>query len=315
MKLVSLVNKIGFISITGMFRLIYRILFALGILSLIVSCQKNEDYGDVPVFELTTDSGFINGYGTFSPGELMNFKVQAVQGGQKLTNFFIEVRTFEGDIFRQYDTSMYCSEFHWEGSFYKSSSLAEQWMFVIQDRRSRRTGDILNIYADTVSSYKPLMEFEAIELGAQNNPNYGGFYSLEKQMTYFVEDAKTNQEFIDLVFYHGEDEMTMSCPNANIEDGIFPADLAPNTWDIRNTTRYIKTSLTNEDFDSAQNDSILIANYIETDAKRKAKNLIEGDIVVFKNQQGLLGMFRINSIEISNDGKLDIDLKVQTIEE
>ncbi len=298
---------------TVMSNLAYRYLIFLILFISIYSCHKNDDFGPSPSFEIMTDTIFNNGSATISPGELMNFEFFAEQGGQKLTNFFIEVEPIDGDIYRLYDTALYCSEFIWEGSFYKSSELAERWMFTIQDRQGRRVGDMLYIYADTNSAYNPLQIISDIDLGAQNNTDYGSFFSLQNQQSYFTEQAKEGQEFIDMVFYLGEDEMTLACPAANIESGIFPSEYAPDTWEIRNTTRYIKTSLTNEEFDAAQNDSILIANYIDADGKRKAKNLQSGNVVVFKDQQGLLGMFRVNYIDNIDDGTLNMDIKIQQL--
>lgn len=297
--------------LTDMFKEAYRYLIFLLVIVTIVSCNKEENAGQKPSIELIADSGFISESSSASPGELMNFKVVAKEGSEKLTNFFIEVITIDGDITRYFDTAIYCSEFHWEGSFYKSAVLHEEWIFAIQDRQSNRAGSFIFINADTNAAYGPIESISNINLGAQNNPEKGGFFSLMEQQIYFALAAKENQEKIDMVFYLGEDEMTMACPDANIESGIFPSELTPSTWDVRNTTRYIKTSLTSSDFDAAQNDSILIANYVDASAKRKAKNLVTGDIVVFKNHQNILGMFRVNSISGTDEGDINIDIKIQ----
>lgn len=282
----------------------------------IISCQKNDDYGALPEFELSTDSTFVNGYGTVSPGKLMHFKFHAQQGGQKLTNFFIESRNYQGEISRVFDTAFYSSDFKWEGSFYKSAVLAESWLFVVQDRESRRVGDAIQIYADTANSaYHPLITLPGVKLGAQNNAETGCFYSFESNQGYFLEEAFQQQQIMDLSFYYGEDELTIASPGANIEAGIFQEAIAPANWDIRNTTRFIKTSLTTEQFNTIANDSTMIALYLDADGKRKAKNLKTDDIYVFKTQQSILGLFRVVEIAGTTEAIVNLDIKLQEVDE
>jgi len=291
----------------------YRLLLIILVFSIILSCSNDEESGQSPTFEFIADSGYINGSTSVSPGELMKFKVHANQGSDKLTNFFIEVRNINDDITRYFDTALYCSEFNWEGSFYKSAALDEQWMFVIRDRQGLGAGDNFYIYTDTNTAYNPVEIISNIYLGAQDNMDQGGFFSFENQIAYFAPEAKENQNIIDLVsYFYGEDEIVIASPGANIEDGVFPENVSPMNWEIRNTTRFIKTGLTQSDFNNAQNDSILIANYVDAEGKRKAKNLAAGDIYVFKSQLNRLGMFKVNSVSGTDTGLIDFDLKIQS---
>jgi len=301
--------------ITDMLNRTYR-LSIIFILSLIIfSCNKNNDSSLSPTVLLVADPGFISNSTIASPGELLMFKVELQEGSEKLTNFYIEVTNANQMAIRYFDTAMYASNILWTGSFYKSPEPSESWNFIVKDRWGGSNSSTIEITADTNSVYGPIDTFENIALGAQLNLNTGGFYSLSTQLVYFANAAKNNQELIDLVYYYySEDENTIASPGANIEDGVFPEDLTPVNWEIRNTTRYIQTSLTQEDFENAANDSILIANYIDAEGKRKAKNLIVGYIYVFKNQQSRLGMFYVNSVDGTDEGLIDIDLKIQSEE-
>ena len=130
---------------------------------------------------------------------------------------------------------------------------------------------------------------------------------------FYHQEAATDtmiQSAVDLIYFYSEVDLnTIASAGANIEDGIFPVN--PTTWSITNTTRYFKTSLTADDFDAAVNDSIILANYEEGDAKRKAKKLAVDDIYTFRTQSGKLGIFQVNEVNGTTEGSLNIDLKVQ----
>jgi hypothetical protein len=56
----------------------------------------------------------------------------------------------------------------------------------------------------------------------------------------------------------------------------------------------------------------MMANYIDADGKRKAKVLESGDVVVFKNHENRLGLFRVNTATGTAEGFIEIDIKIQT---
>ena len=114
-----------------------------------------------------------------------------------------------------------------------------------------------------------------------------------------------------MIYYYGEDDQTIASPGANIEDGIFQEEYIPNNWLYRNTTRFIKTSMIDEEFNLIQNDSILLVSYVEGEGKRKAKNLETGDIYSFKTQGAKYGIFLVTEILGLESGTVKIDIKIQ----
>ncbi len=311
--MIEMISKtLGFFVHRDMKMNAYRKIFLAGILLILFACSKN-DYitENRPYFEIVKEPGYISSDTSVSPGTLMRFKVRAIESDYPLTNFFIEVETFDHQHYRLFDTAFYLPEFVWEGSFYKSAEVQQRMLFVIRDRQGNSNADVFTIYTDSSSSFNPIELMENIQLGAQNNMLVGGFFSLTSQNVYFLKEASTQQQAVDLVCYYGEDALTIASPGANIEPGIFPENLSPVNWSTRNTTRYIKTGLSDVNFEQAENDSIMIAHYVDADGKRKAKNLQEGDIYVFKNQQNRLGLFRVKQASGMNEGQVEIDIKVQ----
>jgi hypothetical protein len=296
-----------------MFFKTYRLAIAALSLLVLISCAK-EDPSVQPVIELVPGPGYIAENATVIPGTLMSFQVSMSVGSEMITNFFIEVNSAEEGTKRLFDTAMYARQLTWTGSFHKSAEPSETWTFVVRDRQGGSSLAELTLLADTGSVYGPVIHLDHILLGAQNNNQSGSFYSFADQAVYFIQEAENRQGVIDVVAYFGEDALTIASPGANIEDEIFPDLVSPVNWEVRNTTRYIKTSLTNADFDGVMSDSLMIALYVDTEGKRKAKNLSADDIYVFKNQENRLGLFRVNSASGTMEGLIDVDVKIQPVD-
>ena len=68
--------------------------------------------------------------------------------------------------------------------------------------------------------------------------------------------------------------------------------------------------MTAEYFEDIFHDGMIIQHFSEEAAKRKAKNLVSGDVYIFKTESGLLGAFLVNNQEGTHDGELDISIKI-----
>jgi len=189
----------------------------------------------------------------------------------------------------------------------------EDWKFIVRDREGNAATTSILIGLDTSTQYTSLIKYAPIDFGAQDNQQYGGCYNIADSSMFFHQEVAADtalQSGIDMLcFYNEIDKNTIASAGANIEDGIFPTN--PGNWTFVNTTRYFKTSLSAEDFNSAINDSIIIANYVEGDAKRKAKKLMPDDIYTFRTQSGKLGIFMVNGVNGTNAGSINISLKTQ----
>lgn len=275
----------------------------------LISCTEKDEGGNGPVIQLNHGNNLISSDTMIAPGHLMQFEVSGSKGNYNITNFVIVVNGDSSQVY--YDTGMNIEFFNWTGTFAKSFTDNEVWEFIVRDRYSR--SDIISILIqnDTSSGPGPIYTYTDILLGAQSNQSVGGCYSLSDQIVYFIDDAANNQETIDMIYYFGEDNQTIGSPGANIEDGIFPDEYNPGDWDYQNTTRYIKTNLSPEEFNLIQNDSMLLVSYVEGEGKRKAKELVADDVYSFKNQGTKYGMFLVSEVLATDAGSIKIDIKIQ----
>ncbi len=156
------------------------------------------------------------------------------------------------------------------------------------------------------------MYYDNIRLGAQNSVLVPSFLSLSDSHSYDLEGAFQHQEDIDLLYYFSDDDKAcIASPGASIQSGIYSGDAAIENWTTKNTTRFIKTDMTPEQFENIFHDGLIIPIYIDEDAKRKAKNLTVGDVYVFKTESDLYGAFVVNSIEGTHDGVIELGIKIQ----
>ncbi len=291
-----------------------KILFLLSIIVLAVienACKKNTEEGYKPSIILITEQGFIASDTTIKAGEDMSFKILANKGSNNISEFYIEVISDHPEIY--FDTGVNSPHLEWSGTFKKTFADNEQWNFVVRGRYGASETTSINIRLDTNGSFGQVISYPHITIGAQNNTNIPGLYSLQDSSLYTLDQANINEEIqkkIELVYYfQSVDLNVISSPGANIESEVF--NDAIKNWTNRNTTRFMPTTLSVDQFNTITNDSIIIANYIEADGKRKAKQLQADDIYSFKTYNDKLGVFFVKNVSGSNQGSIEIELKIQ----
>ncbi len=62
------------------------------------------------------------------------------------------------------------------------------------------------------------------------------------------------------------------------------------------------------------NDSLLIAEFLESEAKRKAKYLGKDSVFAFRTNDSRLGIFYVNDVNGNESGTVNVSIKVQDIQ-
>ncbi len=287
---------------------------AIGLLSIsfaFFGCKKENTNFPPPTIDLVSGSGFVSSDTILNIGEAFKIGVIANNPEVNLTNFIIRV---EGDMTETYlDSGMNTPILNFERTIIKGISESEKWTFIIRDRDGKSSEKSLVITKDTLSSYGNIQYFPNIELGAQDNLA-GSFYSLSEDSVFNLASAFSNQSTIDLCYFYDIieiDENTIASPGANIHESIFPGASGINNWAVRRTTRFKIANISESDFMNATNDSLLLIAYGQSEGKRKAKNIHTGNIFSFRNEDGKLGLFKVNSLVGTDEGTINISIKVQ----
>ncbi len=280
-----------------------------GIGLLFLACNRDDGPQQSPQIHLLHQSGMVSSDTTIAVGQLMTFAITAQAGSANLTNLIAMRGGTQQITQRALDTSMNMQKFSVAKTFTKNLGETEFPTFIIRDKNRLSDSVSVVIILDITSGFGPIKDFVSLILGAQNEVDRGSFFSFISGETYTLNGAFQNQELIDLVYYFGEDDYTMGSPGANIEDRIFES--TPDDWDVRRTTRFIAIDLTQEVFENAQNDSLLIASYTEGEGKRIAKFLSPGKTFSFQTQDLKYGIFRMTEVEDTDAETVKIDVKIQ----
>jgi len=277
----------------------------------LTGCKKEDVDYPPPSINLISEVGFVSTDTVMSLGEMFKVGIDAANPNVNLTNFIIKVESDEIETFL--DSGMNTPTMHYESYITKGIKDSEKWIFIIRDKDGKSAETSIVVNKDTSSAYGSISYYESAELGAQDNDK-ASFFSLEEGSSYSLSDAYNNQKAIDLCYYYDfidTDENTIASPGANIDESIYPGDYGLSNWTTRRTSRFKVADITEEDFDNAVNDSLLIATYGQSDGNRKAKNLQTGSIFAFKNEDGKVGLFKVNSIFGTDQGMVVVSIKVQ----
>jgi len=277
----------------------------------IFGCEKEKVNYPSPLIQFVTDSGFVFSDTILALGQPFKVGINATNPKVNLTNFIIKVDSDENEIYL--DSGMNTPNLYFERYITKGIKEFEKWIFIIRDRNGKSAEVSLNIAKDSSSTFGDINYFSSVELGAQNNA-VGNFFSLSEDSVYSLNSAYENQNTIDLCYYYDfidTDENTIASPGANIDNSVFPGTSGLSNWAIRKTSRFKTANITEQDFMNATNDSLLIVVYGQSDGNRKAKNLQSGNIFSFKNENGKVGLFKVNSVSGTDTGNINISIKVQ----
>ncbi|HAF31082.1 MAG TPA: hypothetical protein DCG75_18755 [Bacteroidales bacterium] len=279
----------------------------------LVSCDEDEktDRPD-PTIKLMVRPGFISSDTTISVGQTFTVVIHAEYNGyNKLTNFIAMLNDE-----RYLDLGIYSETYDKEIEISKGLSEVDNWEFIIRDIEGNFSSTYLTIYKDQLIVYGEIDEFLNVQLGAQNSSEYGSFFSTESGMVYTMQEAFNNQEIIDLLYYYDDfdklEENIITSPGANLT-GVYSGIYDVNNWETKNTTRFSreKLNVTIEEFETAANDSILIANSFAFESGgRKTKFLESGDIYSFVRGYKS-GMFKVVSTSGTTSGNIIVDIKIQ----
>ncbi len=273
------------------------------------SCKKDTQLPEKPTIELVADSLCLYADTSLAMGSVMNFKIKAAGERQPLTNFVITYNNVSEAYFL--DTGIYSYNFEYDLEVIKGAAAEEIWKFFIMNKDRQTTEVIIKITLDTGGVFGNIKTHN-ITLGAQNNGQFGSFFSFTEQMVYTLEQAYNNQQTTEMAYcFYTEYESTLSSPNDNDAPSVFTGTYGISNWQIRNEARYNLTTLTGSDFDNVQNDSLMIASYDVVGAKRKGKNIATGQVWAFRIQSGKIGLIDVGTIEAGVNGKVDLRIKIQ----
>lgn len=292
-------------------------LFSLIVLFAVYSCDKNDHDSTPPT--ITFNAGEFTTDGQVVPvGGGLSFSITANGGGAPLTNLLVK-RIADGVTITELDFGMYVNDkdFNRIVNAVKSPAEVEVWRFMVMNANKDSAIVTRTVLLGEGSAYGPIKHFPSIKIGMQNNGEYPHFLDLHTGELYTSTTVVGNEAKIDLLGFvyltGGIMSPTLSCPQYSSVPGHYPT---VSGWTTRNSTLYDYNSVDNDlvnpqEFESAANDSLLVASYRPQNVSGLCKYCFTNKIVPFKTHDGKFGLIRILYADVVPEGYMELEVKVQ----
>jgi len=293
-------------------------LFFIGILVFLSACSKDNLSETTPFIFLKSGDEFTSHQSYVPVGGQLKFGISAIGDGAAITNLTIKRITEQGTII-ELDQGMYLKTGGLDTTvtFVKGNASKEIWKFsIMNDHRDTASVSTI-VYKGEGSAYGDIHYFPSITIGYQTNNSLPYYIDLHTGQTYDNTTSSGNESVIDLVSYYylssGKSSPTLSCPSYETARSYHPA---MNDWPVQNATLYDYETTDNDlisidEFDSAQNDSLLVNGYIPSSTSGTCKYCYTGKIIPFKTKDGKYGLIKVIHADEAESGRIEIAVKIQ----
>lgn len=283
------------------------------------SCDKDENRNPPQITFLA--GGDFTMDGTVAEiGQALKFGIEANGKDANITNFTIKIHT-PGEERTVLDSGLNSLSFVTNQIFYQGVEDTAVWIFSVMDKNRLTSSISMIIYKDPNSTFGGIRHYASITIGMDENTQIGHFFAPTSGNVWLQDTARLNQELVDVLVYFKMSEdngvlkpsPTFSSPGES-ENGAFEfyPDLA--NWETLNYTKYdirADNGVTNQAFDNAQNDSLLIVSYDDVWGKRKYKWATAGNIIPFMTNSGKKGLIRVIQADEFAGGIIEFEMKIQ----
>jgi len=276
-----------------------------------ISCSKSGADTGSPTIALVSGDNLIANDTSVYEATTLHFKVHCKwNGGQNLTNLIVAKNGA-----RIVDEGMNTKEFEKNIDFAKDSSTVDSIDFIIRDIKGNSASTSLRVAKKGGTAGGELIRYNNITLDAQSVTDGKGFLSLSNGSTYTLQSAYGIQGSISILYYYdaiGTDANTIASPGANIDASVFTGTYGLPNWTVINTTRFYQITLSQQEFEAITDPVFVVSSYSESSGKRKAKNLVAGDVYSFKDEStSKYGIFRVYGVAGQDMGSVTFSIVMQ----
>jgi hypothetical protein len=300
-------------------RFIKIIQLIIALMMTFYACKRESDK-QPPTIHPITDNGFTHDSAVVPIGFPFKIGINALKVDAAITNLVVTLTT-ENGMETALDSGMYSDDFTYTRNISYGASKFEKWTFMLRDKNGKSATTSVTIFKDETSAFGPITTYSSVKLSAQEDVTGASFFSVAKGDLYSQQNAEAHQSDINLITYFGDllspsTEFTLSSPGESDVTTFY--SMIANWATPRNETRYKADSLSisQQAFDAAFNDSLIITNYTSaTTGKRKFKLVRAGYVIPFQvtigPAAGKRGLIRIKSIQSDATGHIIADIQVQ----
>lgn len=293
-------------------------LFISFIAGLLFSGCKKDNNSQPPAISLKSGSQYTADKSVVAVGRALHFGITAGSTDANITNLVVKKIMPDGSIKVVLDSGMNSASFSFDRTFFQGVEDTARWTFQVMDKNRQFATTAMTIYKDPNSSWGGILEYLAITMGYQNNPDIGHFLDPMSGKVFFADTAALNQSLIDIIpYYFVDDNLPSPTFSSAGEQGGGITDYYPSIaeWTTKNYTLWDisvdSDPVPPEAFDACHNDSLLILSYDDVWGKRKFKWAEPGDIIPFFTASGKKGLIKVISADHDAAGTIVFSMKIQ----
>lgn len=264
----------------------------------LVACSKTDKDGPLPEIRFKTQSTYTHDGDSVKMGAALKFGLIVNGNGEKITNLVIKSFS-NGIVTNRVDKGYYTDVLEETFNFNMTSEYDEIWTFTVMNQNRAMVSKTMTIYNGGPAEYQPIISFDTLRMGYQDNILYGQFLDATNGIVYSSTTVSGHESEIDLLIYYFTGSTSypgVSCPGYVSATGYYPAI---SSWAVKNETLYdYNTSDNNlispQVFDAARNDSLLIHAFNSSKTSGLCKYAYTGKIIPFKTKAGKYGMIKIH---------------------
>lgn len=283
-------------------------------MTFIYSCSKDDSntVDQKPAINFVGGAGYVSTDVTLKVNEQFKVGINAfsnTNSGAKLAKFTI-TRIINNKPAVLLDSAISSNVFNIDILANTNSATGQEtWYYKITDKNNESREISLTI--TTIPGAGPINAYSMKILGAQGSATGSSFASIDGTV-YSLAEAKANQVKIDWMYYYGATDIaTLAAPNDDHAALVFNnATNGLQTWTTKNATKFKKVT-DPIDWASITNDEVIVEQTASGVTNSRITNLATGDILSFIAASGKKGMIKVESITGTEDGSINISVKVQ----
>ncbi len=295
----------------------YLRLFLLVIAGALSACAA-DDPGTAPLIILREGIGFTADGDAVAPGGTIRVGLSVSGGGGAITNLVIR-RISDGKSITEVDRGMYISYGGLDTTvtFIRGYGQVERWVFFVMNSYRDTASVSMTVMLGEGSAWGEIATHSSITIGLQDNASLPHFVDLHSGQAWDAAGVAGNEERVDMAAFwyltSGSSSPTLTCPAYNSAVNYYPLF---GSWSVRNQTMYDYYSsdnnlITPEQFDRADNDSLLVSAYRPQSVSGQSKFAFAGKVIPFKAADGRYGLIKIVHADETPAGKMEIAVKIQ----
>ncbi|MDX9696860.1 MAG: hypothetical protein RBT49_13805 [Bacteroidales bacterium] len=295
-----------------------KVIFLFVLSILLIRCTEDNGVTSTPFILLKTGDQYTINEAYVPVGGQLKFGISAAGDGFEITNLTVKRKTDAGSV-TELDKGMFIKKGGLDTllTYYKGYADKETWIFSIMNSNRDTASVSIIVNKGSGSAYGDIDFFPSITIGYQNNSTLPNYVDANSGQAYTNSTVAGNESLIDLVSYYylssGASSPTISCPSYNTAKSYYPV---MNDWTVQNSTVYDYFTTDNNlisatEFDTAQNDSLLINGYKPESVSGTCKFCFAGKVIPFKTSQGKYGLLKVLHADEFDTGYIEIAIKIQ----